>query len=158
MNSYQSTSLTRALFISLMLISVMQTALFAQAKHPAQEDPWNTSQLLAPSELAKTIETEPKEKQPLVLSIGPAAMIKGSIDLGAASDKDGLNKLKTTLAAQPKDREIVIYCGCCPFAHCPNVRPAFSLLKEMHFTNARLLNLEHNIRTDWIDKGYPSEN
>jgi thiosulfate/3-mercaptopyruvate sulfurtransferase len=54
-----------------------------------------------------------------------------------------------------KDARIVIYCGCCPLEHCPNVRPAFILLNDMKFTNAQLLNLEHNVKTDWIDKGYP---
>jgi len=49
----------------------------------------------------------------------------------------------------------VIYCGCCPFEHCPNVRPAFQLLNEMKFTNQKLLNLSTNLKTDWIDKGYP---
>jgi alkanesulfonate monooxygenase len=38
---------------------------------------------------------------------------------------------------------------------CPNIRPAFSLLNEMKFTHAHLLNLEHNIKTDWVAKGYP---
>lgn len=158
MTSCKFTSLTPAPLISLILLLVMHTAVFAQAKPPAQQNPWSRSELLAPAELARTIETQAKEQQPLILSVGPAAMIKGSVDLGAASDKQGLNKLKAILTAQPKDKEIVIYCGCCPFTHCPNIRPAFNLLKEMHFTQAKLLNLEHNIRTDWIDKGYPSEN
>jgi hypothetical protein len=52
---------------------------------------------------------------------------------------------------------VVIYCGCCPFAKCPNVRPAFSTLLGMGFKNPRLLNLSHNLKADWIDKGYPLE-
>ena len=50
---------------------------------------------------------------------------------------------------------IVIYCGCCPFEHCPNIRPAFNLLNEMGFTNQKLLSLQKNIKADCIDKGYP---
>jgi thiosulfate/3-mercaptopyruvate sulfurtransferase len=50
---------------------------------------------------------------------------------------------------------VVIYCGCCPFSRCPNVRPAFELLKEMKFTMPRLLNLPHSLNDDWVSKGYP---
>lgn len=143
--------------ICFFILACLPTALFAQSDNPVPKEPWTASALLAPTDLARTIETGAKQ-QPLVLSVGPAAMIKGSVDIGPASDQEGLDKLKAVLAKQPKDREIVIYCGCCPFARCPNIRPAYNLLKEMHFTHAKLLNLEHNIRTDWIDKGYPSDN
>jgi hypothetical protein len=34
---------------------------------------------------------------------------------------------------------VVIYCGCCPLDKCPNVRPAFTLLKTMGFTNLHVL-------------------
>lgn len=119
-------------------------------------EPWTPAQLMAPGELAAVIETGDKTKQPLILSVGPAAMIKGSIDIGPASEKDHLEKLKTVLQNIPKDKAIVVYCGCCPFEHCPNIRPAFKLLNDRHFTHAKLLDLENNIRTDWIDKGYPS--
>ena len=54
-----------------------------------------------------------------------------------------------------KDQKVVIYCGCCPYEHCPNVRPAIDAVKQMKFTNYFLLDLPHNIKKDWIDKGYP---
>jgi thiosulfate/3-mercaptopyruvate sulfurtransferase len=69
-----------------------------------------------------------------------------------------LQKLKDSLAGLPKESEIIIYCGCCPFERCPNVRPAIQVLKDLNFTNYKLLNLPHNIKIDWIDKGYPSNN
>ena len=50
---------------------------------------------------------------------------------------------------------VVVYCGCCPFEHCPNIRPAMAVLKEMNFTDYYLLNLLRNIKINWIDKGYP---
>ena len=56
-----------------------------------------------------------------------------------------------------RDREVVIYCGCCPFRRCPNVRPAFELLKELKFTNAKLLNLPTSLQADWTSKDYPME-
>ncbi|HCS20823.1 MAG TPA: hypothetical protein DIW47_09730 [Bacteroidetes bacterium] len=54
-----------------------------------------------------------------------------------------------------RDAEIIIYCGCCPFSDCPNIRPAFEVLNELKFTNPKLLNLPKNLKADWIDKGYP---
>ncbi len=118
------------------------------------EEPWKPEQLLAPAELAKTI-GDPAAKQPLVFSIGPGAVIRGSIDIGPGRDSNNIKKLREQLSQLPKDANIVIYCGCCPFVHCPNIRPAFTLLNEMKFTHPQLLNIEHNIKTDWIDKGYP---
>lgn len=128
-----------------------------QAAEQLQQESWTTADLLAPADLARTLETGAQNELPLILSIGPAALIKGSVDIGPASEKEHLEKLKQQLQNLPRDKQIVIYCGCCPFAHCPNVRPAFKLLKEMHFTKAKLLNLSHNIRTDWMDKGYPTK-
>lgn len=119
-----------------------------------QTDPWTPAQLLEPADLAAMID-HPPAKSPLVVCVGPSGLIKGSVFTGPAHDAKNLQKLRTLLENENRDREVVIYCGCCPFEHCPNVRPAFSLLKEMHFTNARLLDLSHNIKVDWIDHGYP---
>ena len=44
-----------------------------------------------------------------------------------------------------------------PYKNCPNVRPAFTLLNEMKFTNHKLLDLPANLKVDWIDKGYPMQ-
>ena len=119
-----------------------------------QTEPWRPDQLMEPAQLAAVI-TEPKSPQPLVISVGPGALIKNSIDVGPAKEKENLNKLKDLLSKQPKDKAIVIYCGCCPFQNCPNIRPAFNLLNEMKFTNHKLLNLSHNIKVDWLNKDYP---
>jgi thiosulfate/3-mercaptopyruvate sulfurtransferase len=118
-------------------------------------EPWTEKQLLAPADLAAVI-TNPNAKKPIIFCVGPGALIKGSIYTGPAHEKENLEKLKQQLNSLPRDADIVIYCGCCPFEHCPNIRPAFILLNEMKFSNPRLLNLEHNIKTDWVAKGYPS--
>ena len=65
--------------------------------------------------------------------------------------------LKNVVAELPRDREIVIYCGCCPWDKCPNVQPATDALKELGFTRVRVLHLPDNFKTNWIDKGYPVE-
>jgi hypothetical protein len=127
---------------------------FYGLKPTIDNEPWKSSQLMAPGDLAKMI-TDQNVKQPIIFCIGPGAIIKGSIDIGLAKDSANLAKFKQQLARIPKDADIVIYCGCCPFEHCPNIRPAFSLLNQMKFTRHKLLNLEHNIKIDWINKGYP---
>lgn len=117
-------------------------------------EPWTENQLMPPAELAKLI-NDGNAHQPVVFSIGPGAIVKGSIDIGPAKEKDNLKTLKQQLSKLPKDTAIVIYCGCCPFQHCPNIRPAFELLNKMKFTNHKLLNLPKNIKVDWINKGFP---
>jgi hypothetical protein len=122
-----------------------------------QKEPWSPDQLLNPEDLATTI-NNPQNHQPLILCVGPAATIKNSIDIGAAHDKENLDKLKQKLKTIPKDKVIVLYCGCCPFNKCPNIRPAFELLNKMKFENHKLLNLPRNLKVDWIDHGYPVNN
>lgn len=117
-------------------------------------EPWTASQLLPPADLAATIK-DSLAKKPIIFCVGPGAVIKDSRNIGPAKDTANLNKFKQQLGQLPKDTYIVIYCGCCPFDHCPNVRPAFTLLNSMGFTHHKLLDLEHNIKTDWINKGYP---
>lgn len=140
-----------ALFGTILLIGIFSLSLISQAK---TNELWTKNQLMDPADLAKIL-NDSKSKKPLIYSIGFGGNIKGSIEMGAAKDDENLEKFKGVLQKLPKDADIVIYCGCCPFEHCPNVRPAFKLLNEMHFTNHKLLNLSHNLKVDWIDKGYP---
>ena len=136
-------------------IIVLTTLSFVWHHLDAQnKDPWTQKQLMQPADLAKII-NEGNKTHTYVYSVGPSALIKNSIDIGQCRSAGNVAKLKAELSKLPKDADIVIYCGCCPFANCPNVRPAFNLLIEMHFTNHKLLNLTHNIKTDWIDKVYP---
>lgn len=114
---------------------------------------WTKDQLLEPAALAKTIESN--KDIPLIYCVGPGVVIPHSINIGMTNDESNLQEFKDSLQNVSRSANIVIYCGCCPFDHCPNVRPAIEVLKEMKFTNYHLLDLPHNIRTDWIAKGYP---
>jgi thiosulfate/3-mercaptopyruvate sulfurtransferase len=127
---------------------------FHHSKRATAGEPWTPAQLESPEDLANIIK-DSKAKQPIIFCIGPGAIIKGSIDIGPARDSINLTKFKQQLLHLPKDADIVIYCGCCPFEHCPNIRPAFALLNQMAFTRQKLLNIEHNVKIDWINKGYP---
>jgi thiosulfate/3-mercaptopyruvate sulfurtransferase len=136
------------------LVTIIVMTIRFQAMAQSQPVTWTVEQLVSPEALAERINAN-KAPLPLVISVGPSALIKGSVDAGEAHEKASISQLKSILAKEPKNREVIIYCGCCPFAKCPNVRPALALLKDLKFSDAKLLNLEKNIKTDWIDKGYP---
>ncbi len=138
--------------LSLILsLCVMTVSIVASAQHA---EPWKPEQLLSPASLSAVISNSSPEK-PLIIDIGPAGSIKGSVKTGAVNKKENLEKLKELLLKENKDRKIVIYCGCCPYEKCPNIRPAFLLLDSLKFTNHKLLDLPHNLKVDWIDHGYP---
>jgi len=119
-----------------------------------QTEPWRADQLMEPKDLADVL-NNPAAAKPIIISVGPAGLIKDAVDMGPAHEKESFDKLKEFLSQQRRGSKIVIYCGCCPFEHCPNVRPAFKLLNDMKFTNQKLLNLTHNLKADWINNGYP---
>jgi hypothetical protein len=135
------------------LFFLLVVVVFASDSYAQNPVNWTDKQLMEPSELANTINS--KKDTPVIISVGPGATIPNSIDVGMVNTKDGLDKLKTQLNDLSKEKKIIIYCGCCPYEHCPNVRPAIDALKKMKFTNYYLLDLPHNIKKDWIDKGYP---
>ncbi|SFB98281.1 hypothetical protein [Spirosoma endophyticum] len=139
---------------SFVIAVIVFCAVFAQISWKKAE-PWSPEQLLEPADLAATISSA-DTKKPLIISIGPAATIKTSVGVGPVNEAENIAKLEKLLSKEPKDRAIVIYCGCCPFSKCPNVRPAFTKLNEMGFTNHKLLNIPKNLKTDWLDKGYPA--
>ena len=116
---------------------------------------WTYDDLLEPSELSAKIKAN---KDLHAIFTGPGAIIPHSKNIGMVKEAENLQKFTDQLSTLAKDTQIVIYCGCCPFEHCPNVRPAIQLLKDLNFTNYKLLDLPHNIKVDWIDKGFPTEN
>lgn len=116
----------------------------------------DTMTTVKPAEVAKDIQS------PLIIQVGfnvlyRAAHIPGSVYAGPASKPEGIEELKKAVAGQPKDRQIVLYCGCCPWDKCPNIRPAFALLREMGYTNVKAMEVPENLKTDWIDHGYPTD-
>lgn len=131
--------------------------LFITQKTMAQNSVnWTNDQLIEPSELSSTLKIN--KDVPVIFSIGPGAIIPHSKDIGMIKEAENMKKFEGQLTNLPKDTSIVVYCGCCPFERCPNISPSMQLLKDMKFTNYKLLDLPHNIKIDWIDKGYPTEN
>ena len=120
-----------------------------------ENEPWTNSQLIEPSDLNIIISKQ--NKLPNIISVGPGKVIPNSIGVGECRYEKNLNILKNHLLSFSKDSEIILYCGCCPFKDCPNIRPAFSLLNSLGYKNHKLLNIRNNIKTDWIDMNYPIE-
>ena len=95
----------------------------------------------------------------MILNVGPKllyeqAHIPGSEYIGAGSDSPGIERLRSRVQPLPHNSFIVLYCGCCPWSHCPNVKPADDALQSMGFTNVKVLYISNNFGTDWVDKGY----
>ena len=82
------------------------------------------------------------------------AHIPGSEYIGPASSESGPQQLRKRVASLPRNQFIVIYCGCCPWSHCPNVKPAADALRAMGFTNAKVLFIADNFGANWVEKGY----
>tara|TARA_A100001015_G_C14594384_1_gene557966 strand:+ start:79 stop:495 length:417 start_codon:yes stop_codon:yes gene_type:complete len=118
-------------------------------------EPWKKSQLIEPSDLKNIISTQ--NQIPHIISIGPGQIISNSVGIGECRYDKNLIAFENHLSSISKDSEIVIYCGCCPFIDCPNIRPAFSLLNSLGYKNHKLLNIRNNIKTDWIDMNYPTD-
>lgn len=137
----------------MLLMAVLSFTITAYSQ--VQTEPWTSAQLMEPEKLAAIL-NDSAATQPLIINVGPVNSIKGAIKTGPA--KENLNQLKKLLSKKDKNKLVVIYCGCCPFKDCPNIRPAFLLLTQMKFKNAKLLNLPHNLKVDWIDHDYPISN
>jgi len=145
-----------SVFFTTMLVHTSANAQISPLQTPALgvTNPWTNSQLMEPAALAAILKVA-GSNNPLIFNIGAVEDIKGARHIGAVSKAENLQKFKNALTALPRNTFIVIYCGCCPFAKCPNIRPAFSELKKMGFTNLKVLNLSTNLKTDWIAKEYP---
>ena len=118
-----------------------------------------TARLINPADLVNTIQTG-KEK-PLMIQVGShvlysQAHIPGSEYIGPASSEAGLQQLRQHVSSLPRNKAIVLYCGCCPWSHCPNVKPAYDALMALGFSNVKVLYILNNFGTDWVDKGYPT--
>ncbi len=118
------------------------------------------AQLIQPEELVKILQS--KGEKPVILMIGfkvlyAQAHIPGAELMGPASEERGLAQLRERAKSLSKKRSIVLYCGCCPWTHCPNIDPALKYLRDQGFTNVKALYLANNFGQDWMNKGYPVE-
>ena len=118
-----------------------------------------TSRLINPEDVVKMLQSG--KAKPLILQVGShmlflQAHIPGSEYVGAASGETGLQQLRKRVESLPRNTFIVLYCGCCPWGHCPNVKPADDALQSLGFTMVKVLYIADNFGTNWVDKGYPT--
>ena len=123
-------------------------------------DPWQANQLLKPEELARSLSAT--GGKPLVICVAFPVLYQGGHIAGAkfagpGSKPEGLQALKRVVKGLPPDQQIVLYCGCCPWQKCPNIRAAFRAMQEWGYKNVKALYLPTNFRQDWIARGFPIE-
>jgi hypothetical protein len=112
--------------------------------------------LIRVKELAKVL-AGPTAQRPAVLHVGYHVLyrgghIKGSRYIGPASKPEGLQALREAVRKLPRTQAVVLYCGCCPWTDCPNVRPAYAAL-ESTGRKVKILYIAKNLQQDWIDVG-----
>ena len=122
-------------------------------------DPWPSAQTLQAADLAREL-TDKSSTLPTIVYVGfhtlfAGGHIPGASFHGSASAEQGLSDLKKWADTLPRSTDLVIYCGCCPFEKCPNIRPAFTALRDLGFQKLRVFILPTSFATDWVDKGYP---
>ena len=142
----------------LALCAAAAVCLAASACAFSASNPWNQNQVIQPAALAKQLQSS--ANKPLLLQVGFETLyaqghIPDSKYCGPARDSNGIARLKVCLQDVPKTQAIVLYCGCCPWQECPNIRPAFEAVKQMGFTDVKVVHIAENFGQDWANKGYP---
>lgn len=163
-----STFRTGAALFALSLSAALPLALAvgprqsSTAKEEKKTDPWTNAQVLHAADLASELGNSKGASAPTVVYVGFRTLFEGghvpqASFHGTASKEDGIADLKKWLATLPRSTNLVIYCGCCPFDRCPNIRPAFAAIRDMGFTHVRVLVLPTSFAADWVEKGYPMQ-
>jgi rhodanese-related sulfurtransferase len=134
-------------------------AILSLARTAGQATAIPTTRLINPEELVNLLQTSSKE-HPLMIQVGShvlfsQAHIPGSEYIGPASSESGVQQLRKRVESLPRTKFIVLYCGCCPWGRCPNVKPADDALRALGFTNVKVVYIADNFGTNWVDKGYP---
>lgn len=152
-------------FAALLLLGALSVPLLSPLALRGEEkkspDPWTRSQTVQAADLAREL-TDKSSTLPTVVYVGFHTLfggghIPGASFHGSASSEQGLSDLKKWADTLPRSTDVVIYCGCCPLEKCPNIRLAFTALRDMGFTKLRVLVLPTSFAVDWVDKGYPTQ-
>lgn len=154
-----STFLLRLLLLTALLTSMVIASAQSPARPATPANDVPAASQIQPEELVQTIKSGGAQK-PVVLYVGPKAFytqahVPGAEFIGPVARPEGMEKLRARAASLSKDGPVVIYCGCCPWDHCPNIRPAFAELKKMGFTRVRVLYLANSFGVNWAEKGFP---
>lgn len=115
--------------------------------------------LIEPAEAAAMLR-KPNAGRWKILQVGFRSMyeqrhIRGAVYAGPASQPEGLTNLRSAVSGLTHESPILLYCGCCPWSHCPNIAPAWNALQGMGFRSVRVIEIANNFGDDWVAKGYP---
>lgn len=116
---------------------------------------------IEPEALAKMLQSA-KGQKPVVLHVGfknfyDQAKIPASDYAGPCSKPEGLDLLRKRVSSLQHKQFIVLYCGCCPWDKCPNIKPAYEALHAMGFTNVKVVHIAENFGANWVAPGLPTE-
>jgi hypothetical protein len=124
-------------------------------------EPWGAN-TVKPADLVTELAGTSGADKPVVVCTAPPFLyrvghIPGAVLHGPMTSPTAIDELTAWAQPLPRSASVVIYCGCCPMEQCPNIRPAYKLLKELGFTRVRVLALPTSFATDWLGRGYPVE-
>jgi len=160
--SYGSIQLSRFPIIAAFLLAGTLTLLgVASSPARAASEVWEKSELMQPEELAAAL-NDPNHEKMAIIFVGfdflfRAAHIPGALTFGPGSKASGVESLRRWAGGVKKDKAVVLYCGCCPWQQCPNVRPALTAARAAGLKRVKVLYLQDSFMRDWVDKGYPTE-
>jgi hypothetical protein len=128
---------------------------------PTEPSPIPAADLINAQDLVKILQS-PKGERPLLIYVGfrfpyTQAHLPGSEYYGPAANEAAVQQLRKRVEGLARSRFIVVYCGCCPWRHCPNVKPAYEALHNLGFTKLKVLYIPDNLGADWVNRGYPVE-
>jgi thiosulfate/3-mercaptopyruvate sulfurtransferase len=152
--------MTAIIFGAMLILAPRMHAQFSDpASEPLSAMTVPQARLMQAAELVRLLKTNGVDR-PLMLQVGSHVMfaqahIPGSAYAGPGSQTAGLQLLEKAVASTSKNKMIVIYCGCCPWNHCPNIGPAYKRLRDLGFTNVKALYIANNFGDDWAARGYP---
>ena len=106
-------------------------------------DPWTSAQVVQAAALAHELDDK-NGAAPTVVYVGfhtlfAGGHIPGAAFQGPASTEKGLANLKKLADGLPRTTNLVIYCGCCPFGKCPNVRRSRKTVRPLFQIRQTLL-------------------
>lgn len=157
----------RAVFFASVLLAfvgspatTVSAAPSARAAGDSRSDPWTARDIVEPRALASEL-AAPSAAQPKIVCVGFRLLydshhIPGAILAGPASQPDGIRALQDAMKNVPRNTPVVLYCGCCPWKDCPNIRPGFQTMRSLGFTHVRVLALPRSFQHDWVAKGLPT--
>ena len=147
---------------AMLLAPVLRSNQSGAVNQEKAADPWTNAQVLEAADLVRELGNSKAGTAPAIVYVGFRTLFEGGHVAaasfhGTASKKEGLAELKKWAGALPRSTNLVIYCGCCPFDRCPNIRPAYTAVHDLGFTHVRVLVLPTSFAADWVEKGYPMQ-